>query len=101
MVRMSLFRVLVEAEGFWLRSDEGPDTLHRLFRNVFVRASTEEMAKTIAVRHVLSDISQRPQLSALASLTEADFRVDEAEPSWRYWKLLRQEGFIFYPLDAS
>jgi hypothetical protein len=98
---MPLFRVLVEAEGFWLRSDEGPDTLHGLLRNVFVQASTEEMAKTIAVRQVLSEISKRPQLSALASLTEADFRVDEVEPSWQYWRLLRREGFIFYPLGPS
>ena len=98
---MPLFRVLVEAEGFWLRSDEGPDTLHGLFRNVFVLAPTEEMAKTIAVRQVLSEISKRPQLSGLASLTETDFRVDEVEPSWQYWRLLRREGFIFYPLGPS
>lgn len=91
-----IYRVMLNGERIIVNFAEG-ESICGFVKNEYVWAYSEEKAIAEAEKHVLSQLSANPAIRLFAD-SGVSFQVDEVEAGVAPWKLLTNEGFIFYKL---
>ena len=93
---MSLYRVTMTGLGLKLRMEDGAAVDVGFVKNEFVVAESEDNACSRATAQVKLKLQQQAHEGGLV-LMDVDVKVDEVVRSLKFWKLVQQEGFIFFP----
>lgn len=96
---MAVFRVCVNGENF-INSFEGNEIRCGFMKNEYVWAANKENAAAIARARVEKRIQQHPSLKELADIG-AVLKVESIESGFSPFRLIQDEGFIFYPADEN
>lgn len=94
---MTAFRITFAGAKVVMRVD-GEDTPCGLIKNEYVWAKTESEAIEKAKEHLLSRLVNNPAIHQLGD-SPISLNVEEVETGIPLWKLLSNEGFVFYKLD--
>jgi hypothetical protein len=69
-------------------------------KNEFVLAESEDQARKRAVEQVRLQLRQQADAGGVL-LKCVDIDVDEVARSTKFWKLIQQEGFVFFRQDEG
>lgn len=95
MVELELFHVTVSGKGFRLVIEGEDNNNSGFIKNEYVISSTGTEACQRAIDQVRRRIIER-QTNGGIVIKNLDIWVDNVEKSFKFWKLINQEGFIFY-----
>jgi hypothetical protein len=93
---LSLFRVTITGDGLKLRIEGAVPVDAGFVKNEFVFAACKKEASECAIQQVRKKLEQQVAAGGVV-LVDVRIAVDEVYRSMMFWKLLRQEGFIFFP----
>lgn len=91
---MAVFRVSVAGNNLRMLVD-GKEQVCGFYKNEYVRASSSTAAEEIAKERVRQAVLRNPAIKC-EHAERVLMRVDEIESGQGVWKLLRDEGFVFY-----
>lgn len=95
-----LFLVTVSGEGIKLHMENASPIDAGFIKNEVVLAISPNQAASQAVETVTARL--RKQASEGGLLIDAlSIHVDDTLPTFRFWKLLLPDGFVFYPKEES
>lgn len=97
---MSLFRVTMTGHGLQLRMENAAPVDAGFVKNEFVLAESEDEASRRAIEQVREQLQQQAEAGGLV-LKGVGIEVDEVARSMKFWKLVQQEGFVFFPQDEA
>lgn len=93
---MALFSVLLNGHPVQMHfADRVEPVCYGFYKNNYVFAANDAAAIRAAKTRVLEQLVHHQEITAF---NESDLvlTVDEINPSWAFWRLWRQQGFIFY-----
>ena len=97
---MKLFRVTLSGHGLQLRMENAAPTDVGFVKNEYVLAESANEARKRAIEHVRSELQQQSDAGGLV-LTRVGLEIDEVVHSMKFWKLIHQEGFVFFPRERA
>lgn len=97
---MNLYRVTMTGCGLKLRMEDGAAIEVGFVKNEFVVAESEDNACSRATTQVQLRLQRQAREGGLV-LMDVDVKVDEVVRSLKFWKLVQQEGFIFFPQEQA
>ena len=90
-----IYCVLLVGEPFFLESEKEE---FGFYRNEYVIASSEENAISIAKRNTIKKL-RRKNINAIEG-HPMTLKADEVKSGMPIWRLFRNEGFIFFPVNS-
>ena len=97
---MHLFRVTMTGLGFQLRMENAAPIDAGFVKNHFVLANSAEEAGRRAIDQVQMHLRAQAEAGGVL-LKDVSIEVDEIARSKRFWKLVQQEGFVFFPQESD
>lgn len=97
---MSLFRVTMTGHGVQLQMENAAPVDAGFVKNEYVHAESENEATKRAVEQVRSQLQKQADAGGLV-LKDVGIEVNEVARSMKFWKLVQQEGFVFFPQEGA
>jgi hypothetical protein len=97
---MSLFRVTMTGRGLQLRGESAAPVDAGFVKNEFVLVESATEASKRAVEQVHAQLRQQAAAGGLL-LKSISIEIDQVARSIKFWKLVQQEGFVFFPEESQ
>lgn len=95
---MNLFRVTMTGHGLQLCLGNAAPVDVGFVKNQFVLAESGQGASRKAIEQMRFQLQQQADAGGLV-LKSIDIEIDEIIRTMKFWKLVQQEGFIFFPKE--
>jgi hypothetical protein len=91
---------MMTGRGLRWSADGGGLAISGFVKNQYVLAATENQAKTRAIDRVRARLQGQGDAVGLA-IGSVSIKVDAVARSLKYWKLVQQEGFVFFTEEGD